>query len=254
MKLKKIILCILAFSILICACGCSATESIELNGVTYNKCSRGEVKCMTILAVGYNYVESNMVYIPDEANGRVVTDVGTKPIYGNSIAKIYGVEKVYFPWSIKYSPVGNIEYTLEVKYIISASTVTLIDTHHQPIFVIPRGMYNEPERDYAIRGVHTTINLTEESNILPANIAYFFNYEQNPNEGYFFVDLLEESGKITKPPYDPKREGYTFLGWYKEPECVNAWDFENDVVEIQYDEDGNRIYEEICLYAKWVEQ
>ena len=78
-----------------------------------------------------------------------------------------------------------------------------------------------------------------------------FNYDNNPNEGYFFVDLIEESGKLMKPPYDPRRDGYTFQGWYKDEACIKAWDFENDTVTIQFDEEGNHIYEEIRLYAKW---
>ena len=84
-----------------------------------------------------------------------------------------------------------------------------------------------------------------------ANIAYIFNYEDNPNEGYFFIDLIEETGKLTKPPYDPKREGYTFDGWYKDEGCTEEWSFEEDEVIISFDEEGNRIYEEIKLYAKW---
>ena len=122
------------------------------------------------------------------------------------------------------------------------------------IFVIPKCMYNDPIQTSSVRGIRAKIDIREYSNIIPANIAYFFNYEENPNEGYFFVDLLEESAKITKPPYDPKREGYKFAGWYKEAECVNAWDFENDIVEINFDEEGERIYEEFCLYAKWVKK
>ena len=86
---------------------------------------------------------------------------------------------------------------------------------------------------------------------LPANISYMFNHAGNPNKGYFFIDLIEESGKIMKPPYDPRREGYSFLGWYKDEGCTEAWDFENDEVEIHFDEEGNRIYEEIKLYAGW---
>ena len=65
------------------------------------------------------------------------------------------------------------------------------------------------------------------------------------------MDLLESAGKLTKPPYDPKREGYNFAGWYIDPECTDKWNFENDVVTINFDEEGNRIYEEFCLYAKW---
>ena len=86
---------------------------------------------------------------------------------------------------------------------------------------------------------------------VPANIAYLFNHEGSPNRNYFFIDIIEESGKLTKPPYDPKREGYTFAGWYKDEACTEIFDFDNDIVEIKFDEEGNRIYEEFCLYAKW---
>lgn len=48
------------------------------------------------------------------------------------------------------------------------------------------------------------------------------------------------NGLADKPKEDPKRDGYTFGGWYKESTCENAWNFETDVVE-----------GEVILYAKW---
>jgi len=47
-------------------------------------------------------------------------------------------------------------------------------------------------------------------------------------------------GDAIYAPLDPLRSGYRFVGWYKEPGCVNAWDFANDAVT-----------EDIVLYAKW---
>ena len=56
--------------------------------------------------------------------------------------------------------------------------------------------------------------------------------------------------------------GYAFMGWYKEPECINEWDFEKDIVPekvyveryIESKENMYRFYEykETILYAKWV--
>lgn len=94
--------------------------------------------------------------------------------------------------------------------------------------------------------------------IYRANTAFMFNYEngaggmQSPNKGYYFINKFEEGGLIEPPPYDPTREGYEFLGWYKEPECVNVWDFETDTLpEAEYDDAGEVIYRETRLYAKW---
>lgn len=45
---------------------------------------------------------------------------------------------------------------------------------------------------------------------------------------------------ITAPSPAPIRDGYTFKGWYKEENCTDQWNFENDTVT------GN-----ITLYAGW---
>ncbi|HJB92676.1 MAG TPA: InlB B-repeat-containing protein [Candidatus Borkfalkia stercoripullorum] len=85
-----------------------------------------------------------------------------------------------------------------------------------------------------------------------ANTSYMFNYEGEPNEGYFFINDFERGGLIEDTPYEPRREGYTFAGWYKEPECVNAWDFSKDTLPVaEYDEEGNLLFVETKLYAKW---
>ena len=65
---------------------------------------------------------------------------------------------------------------------------------------------------------------------------------------------------IEDTPYEPQREGYTFGGWYKEPECINAWDFETDTLPEEKTEmkeySGGEVreevvYQETILNAKW---
>lgn len=42
-------------------------------------------------------------------------------------------------------------------------------------------------------------------------------------------------------------------GGIKESECVNAWNFETDALpKVQLDDQGQEIYQETKLYAKWV--
>lgn len=81
-----------------------------------------------------------------------------------------------------------------------------------------------------------------------ANVIYYYNYD---NKTTFFVDYCDGTVVNVIPP-NPYRKGYEFLGWYKEPECINKWDFENDIVpKKEYDINGEYILNETKLYAKW---
>ena len=88
---------------------------------------------------------------------------------------------------------------------------------------------------------------------IPANLSYIYNYEEAPNNGYYWMDDYDGE-KIGFIPEEPKRKGYTFNGWYKEAECINAWDFNEDTVPKKiYDEEKGYGYQETKLYAKWTE-
>ncbi|MCD8039376.1 MAG: InlB B-repeat-containing protein [Lachnospiraceae bacterium] len=49
------------------------------------------------------------------------------------------------------------------------------------------------------------------------------------------------AGSNVEEPAEPEAEGYLFNGWYREPSCVNKWDFKSDIVQ-----------SDITLYAKWL--
>lgn len=102
-----------------------------------------------------------------------------------------------------------------------------------------------------------------------ANISYMYNYEGAEDGGYYWVDSYDNSTVEFIPP-EPTREGYEFGGWYKEPECENAWDFATDRTgsELKIEDTyipylWNKTPEEIAsqyskddgvkLYAKWKE-
>lgn len=67
-----------------------------------------------------------------------------------------------------------------------------------------------------------------------------------------YVSLEFQGGSIVNPtimtqlnavidtPPTPVRTGYSFVGWYKEPECLNSFDFAHDTIK-----------KNITLYAKW---
>ncbi len=61
----------------------------------------------------------------------------------------------------------------------------------------------------------------------------------------FYLDPIEPiyviNGNTFTAPTAPYHERYIFGGWYREPECITPWDFENDTVT-----------EDITLYAKCI--
>ena len=96
-----------------------------------------------------------------------------------------------------------------------------------------------------------------------ANISYYYNYENAKNDGYYWIDDCDYGSIIEFIPPDPERDDYVFGGWYKEPECINEWDFDDDKLPEEKKgiretyEDGKfflsevTIYQETILYAKW---
>ena len=86
-----------------------------------------------------------------------------------------------------------------------------------------------------------------------ANVSYYYNYEQAPNNGYYWIDNYNYGEKIEYIPPIPERDGYAFDGWYKESDCINKWNFETDALpQAQVDDQGQEIYQETKLYAKWI--
>ena len=89
-------------------------------------------------------------------------------------------------------------------------------------------------------------------NCWPSNCNYFYNYDGAENDGYYWSDNYDYGEKITYVPQNPEREGYIFGGWFQEPECVNIWNFDTDTLpEAKYNEEGEALYQETRLYAKW---
>ena len=83
-----------------------------------------------------------------------------------------------------------------------------------------------------------------------ANVSYNYNYNDSPDGGYYWIDDYDGEVISFVPP-TPSRDGYTFMGWYKESECINEWNFNEDIVPSKEFIEKEYIYNETTLYAKW---
>ena len=91
----------------------------------------------------------------------------------------------------------------------------------------------------------------------PGNIQYL----DSLSDELYYLDFYD-GGLIEDMPWTPVKDGYAFIGWYKEKECINKWDFDKDEVSKlehketgSYREDGSPIkkdyYTVTRIYAKW---
>lgn len=73
------------------------------------------------------------------------------------------------------------------------------------------------------------------------NIIYGLkNYKKSSFIPFFWHVSSEYIGQRLALPEIPERNGYTVVGWYRDKDLSQAWDFENDTVT-----------EEMTLYARW---
>jgi uncharacterized repeat protein (TIGR02543 family) len=69
--------------------------------------------------------------------------------------------------------------------------------------------------------------------------TYTVNFDSRDGSTIASISNITAGASI-RPPTAPTRAGYIFNGWYKEPGCVNAWNFSTDTVT-----------NNITLYAGW---
>ncbi len=67
---------------------------------------------------------------------------------------------------------------------------------------------------------------------------YSIVFDSNGHGNTISRQRVAEGNRISVPS-NPTASGYTFGGWYKEPECKTKWNF------------NNPIYSDVTLYAKW---
>ena len=102
-------------------------------------------------------------------------------------------------------------------------------------------------------------------------ILFFFSSLGTSLENKLLLDIYNEGCKLlgvaneyATDIVEADNSYYEFAGWFKEPECVNFWNFEVDIVPTKEYTPGypignskkdkeNYIYKETALYAKWIE-
>ena len=190
------------------------------------------------------------IVVPDELDGRKVYMLGYKNAIfssGRSNWESSNLEKIYINNENIFFKNTLFENCISLKKIIlvknDAARSKYIRLLHATTYFTSHIYYNSLGGD-----ANLPMDLIDGS---VANVSYYYNYEESPNNGYYWIDDVEDGELIEFIPEEPTREGYKFEGWYKEEDCINKWEFEKDRV---IKADNKEPYYENKLFAKWAKK
>lgn len=201
--------------------------------------------------------QKKYVIVPSEIDGINVRELnycgGAWYYEGNLYSE--QLEKIYLPYGIKvYNLAFNSCKKLKdlILFHIPDDTENIKYYYGTQNTYISSSLYDEEKFGFS-NLFETYPHSGWDYDVKFANVSFMYNFDGSPYSGYYWIDDLDYGTRIEYVPENPERENYTFGGWYKESECVNEWNFETDTLPEQVlTDDGEQLYQETKLYAKWI--
>ena len=254
--MKKILLMILAFCSLLILSGCflyGEKEETTVGDLVYLHVKTNSDEYYSVIGLSEEGKLKSRITVPAEVNGLSVNKIGflrsktrVGSITSDKLEIIYLEKYIEFAHTDFFIDCPNLEkiiclefedkfeefYDYREQYVKHNLNKENEQIRRLPIYVYPSKDFVEDSQD----------NL-----YVYANIIYY-----NDNNTVYYIDY-SASNKIEKLPDEPVRDGYKFLGWYKEPDCINEWNFAednlNEIINLEYSVQFNVNK----LYAKWEE-
>jgi hypothetical protein len=241
--MKRLFALLLCLMILCCFAGCHlgkqnkdvVDENFYCKVIDGNNVAIGNLK---------TYPKSGAVFFPEKIENYTVSKLGFNSglgFGGNGYFHMSDqngtvIRRCYFPRSIKEIGSGYMYLTsgnLQIFYCGEIVDLNNFNADEKVKIYVPSekyALFKEVLSEYFGGG------------LLKANVSYCLNYDGN---NYYYIDYYECGEKIMYIPPEPQRDDYSFVGWFKEADCVNRWDFEVDALQITEE------MQEIKLFAKW---
>ncbi len=144
-------------------------------------------------------------------------------------------------FTLKLSDDENYSITsYTVKYndqVISEDTGVNVEEGTHEFYIQVTCKSNDGSEQITLSERKLTIIISRHNNSF--TVTFDGNLEGTTVNGIIDPYDVTDGSTITEPA-EPTADGYTFGGWYKEPECINEFDFTN-----------TQITEDTTLYAKW---
>ena len=255
--MKKILITLLFTCLLVTCSSCvlfkdkkeQCTDGIFKYELVYSRI----VECYVMGLTEYGQKQSYLIF-PEFYNEHKVLNVGYDDSEGLWAQRLVGefksseLKRLYFNFGFEPN-YASIQFATYDIYLPNCYVVLWVSSSRDDLFSNHKGYifgYNAYKNNNYVLSTKEYISKI-------GNVSYMYNYEECPNDGYYWVDNYTNSVIEFIPPV-PIREGYEFKGWYKESECINIWDFDNDILgdDIIIDSyDSITEYTGTYLYAKW---
>ncbi len=195
---------------------------------------------ISILDLSEQGKKKRVIIVPEKINGLPVGEIADHSMWTGAQWESRHLEKIYLPKALPVEHTALVYCENLYAIFILKSQGKSYHQSYKQLFYTNKNVYDE---------VYTTSVFGR-----PANVAYYYNDGRTENYGCYWLDNVPYGSLLdVLPPENPVSKGKRFAGWFNEPECINAWDFEKDTTPAEkLDEDGNVIYQETALYAKWI--
>lgn len=207
---------------------------VEENGIDSNQNSMEVIAIVGLTDLGK---QQKIIDFPRVIDGKPVRYIGYRDrstfmnsyyhLESDNLQKVYVHENIKRVYDEAFVYFSENKYDLEIMVCEPKSPYLIFADHYFGQFYIYKSLFDSSNFN---------------DNINWANIVFMNNYSDEVNNGYYRLDNIETGETIPEPPA-PEREGYEFTEWYTEPECNNAWDFD----ELPDMEENM----EFRLYAGW---
>ncbi|MCQ2087591.1 MAG: InlB B-repeat-containing protein [Bacilli bacterium] len=222
--------------------GCSNNPKIYIDGYFEyiilepgNYWYRGEKESVAIIGFTESALIQETIIIPKTINNIPVEHLGYTGANG-AHAKTY----IYYPEIEGKANLKNIYFydnIVEFTTILYDSDSN--DSSKLNVFCCSKNRYFSANNENLNIFCYNTKNYGIYCGYYLPNVVYSYNV---PKDEYYFMDKVSV-GDVLEEPKEPSYEGYSFTGWYLEPECINKYGFQNT---INLDDDSI-----LFLYAGW---
>lgn len=249
--MKKLLTLIFSLLFIFVLAGCNNKfdpfKSVISGDFIYTHLDSDEGHCR-IIGLSEEGNRKEVVVFPSILDGYIVDGLGASWAYGKSSGEIIitNAKKIYFPSDYTLFVSLNLESNHnneEIKvYIVEIDFINYY--YYMDISQENIGWNNLFVTEIVFDIFYSEYN-EDVMKLEKANVVYYVD-----DKPYFIDDC---DGTLTNAiPPTPYKEGYEFIGWYKEQECLNKWNFESDIIaKKEYDNEGNYIFKETRIYAKW---